>query len=403
MQVGRAAMAAAVGDFTPAQWNDWRWQLRNRISAPETAELLLRLSDEERRALEAQNRFRVDITPYFFSLLDADDPQCPLRRQVLPTEGEFLAFAGEAVDPLAEDTHSPVQGILHRYPDRVTLLATMECASYCRFCTRSRIVGNPEFNLGKAAYREPIEYIRGNPAVRDVLITGGDPLMLNDQYLDELLSLLRAIPHVEIVRFSTRLPTFMPQRIDDALCAMLARHHPIWVNLNVNHPAEITPEFREAAGRLADAGVPLGSQTVLMAGINDCPSVMRSLMHRLVQNRIRPYYIYMCDSVRGTGHLKTSTAAAINIMESLRGHTSGLAIPTMVIDAPGGGGKIPIGPNYIISRADRSLALRNFEGRTFHYDEPRGYAPHESETCEMCMNERHDRSSVFRMMQEGSR
>lgn len=366
------------------QWADWRWQVSHRLHSVEDLAQVIHLTPSERSALGASGCFRTDITPYFASLMDPNDPNCPIRRQVVPTDKELVSFQAEMDDSLAEDAHSPVPGIVHRYPDRVLMLVTTQCASYCRYCTRSRVVGNAHAQFSNADYQRQIGYIAANPQVRDVLISGGDPLMLSLKVLERLLAQLRAIPHVEVVRIGTRVPIFLPQRINDELVDILKRYHPLWMNIHVNHPKELTPESETAVAKLADAGIPLGSQTVLLAGINDCPNVMMALAHKLVKNRIRPYYLYQCDLVHGAGHFRTPVAKGIEIMEALRGHTSGFAIPTYVIDAPSGGGKIPILPNYLLSMSDSRVVVRNFEGFVSAYTQPADYQAHDPATCAYC-------------------
>ncbi len=318
----------------------------------------------------------MDITPYFASLIDPDDPNCPIRRQVIPTGKELMAFDGMFVDSLNEDAHSPVPGLVHRYPDRVLMLVTTQCASYCRYCTRSRIVGDPAAQFSRSDYDAQIDYIARTPQVRDVLLSGGDPLILPLRILEDLLRRLRAIEHVEIIRIGSRVPVFMPQRITAELVDMLRQFHPLWMNIHFNHAEEFTPEVEEAVARLADAGIPLGAQTVLLAGINDSVEVMKELVHKLVRNRVRPYYLYQCDLVEGAGHFRTTVSKGIEIIEGLRGHTSGYAIPTYVVDAPGGGGKIPVMPQYVISQAPGKVVLRNFEGFITTYNEPNDYTGH---------------------------
>ena len=366
------------------QWNDWRWQLSHRLNTVEDFARVIHLIPEEIAGLSAPGHFRVDITPYCASLMDPDDPNCPIRRQVVPTAHELVPFEAEMADPLAEDAHSPVPGLVHRYPDRVLMLVTTQCASYCRYCTRSRMVGDPHAQFSSADYERQLAYIAATPQIRDVLLSGGDPLILPQRILERLLQRLRVIPHVEIIRIGTRVPVFLPQRITDDLVAMLRRYHPLWMNIHFNHPKEITPEVESGLARLADAGIPLGSQTVLLAGINDCPNVMRSLMHKLVKHRVRPYYLYQCDLVHGAGHFRTPVAKGIEIMEALRGHTSGLAIPTYVIDAPGGGGKVPILPTYLLSLSDSQVVVRNYEGFISTYVQPTDYQPHDPATCPYC-------------------
>jgi lysine 2,3-aminomutase len=357
------------------QWEDWRWQLSHRLNSFEELSRVVNLTDEEAEGCR-HHHFRVDITPYFASLIDPDDPNCPIRRQVIPTSRELDNYAGTFVDSLNEDAHSPVPGLVHRYPDRVLMLVTTQCASYCRYCTRSRIVGDPAAQFSRSDYDAQIDYIARTPEVRDVLLSGGDPLILPQKVLEDLLRRLRAIPHLEIIRIGSRVPVFMPQRITPELVDMLRQFHPLWMNLHFNHAKEITPEVSQALARLADAGIPLGAQTVLLAGVNDSSEVMVELVHKLVRNRVRPYYLYQCDLVEGAGHFRTTVSKGVEIMESLRGHTSGYAIPTYVVDAPGGGGKIPVGPQYVISQAPGKVVLRNFEGFITTYDEPNDYTGH---------------------------
>lgn len=291
-------------------------------------------------------------------------------------------------DSLGEDAHSPVPGLVHRYPDRVLMLVTTQCASYCRFCTRSRLVGDSHVMFNSATYEAQLEYIAATPEVRDVLISGGDPLTLPLPVLERLLKRLREIPHVEVIRIGSRMPIFLPQRITSELVTMLSKYHPLWMNVHINHPKELTPEATAALGRLANAGIPLGSQTVLMAGINDCPNIIMALVHQLVRNRVRPYYLYQCDLVEGAGHFRTSVAKGLEIMESLRGHTSGYAIPTYVIDAPEGGGKVPLLPNYLLSMSDTKVVVRNYEGFITAYTQPKDYVPHDPATCPYCQRQR---------------
>ncbi|MBN1484170.1 MAG: lysine 2,3-aminomutase [Chloroflexia bacterium] len=367
-----------------AQWDDWRWQLRHRLNTLEELQQFIRLTPEEIEGVRAQHRFRLDITPYFASLIDADDPACPLRRQVIPTSRELRGFEAAMVDSLNEEAHSPVPGLVHRYPDRVLMLVTTQCASYCRYCTRSRIVGEARAQFKRSNYDAQIDYIAHTPEVRDVLISGGDPLLLATHVLEDILRRLRQIPHVEILRVGSRVPVFLPQRVDDELVGMLRRYHPLWLNIHVNHPREMAPEAQRACARLADAGIPLGCQSVLLAGVNDCPNVMRELVHALVRARVRPYYLYQCDLVPGAGHFRTPVSRGIEIIESLRGHTSGFAVPTFVIDAPGGGGKVPVMPQYLVSQGDGRVVLRNFEGFITTYSEPTDYQRHDPARCPAC-------------------
>jgi lysine 2,3-aminomutase len=380
--------AAAFHDIPDAQWNNWRWQLSKRLNTVAEIDQVLPLTEGERKALSAKGLFRVDVTPYFISLIDPDDPRDPIRLQVIPQAAEMEPFRGMMRDSLAEDDHSPVPGLVHRYPDRVLMLLTTQCASYCRYCTRSRIVGNPLAQFSRAEFEMQLDYLRKTPQVRDVLLSGGDPLALAPKILEEILSRLREIEHIEIIRIGTRVPVFMPMRVDDDLCNMLQKFHPLWMNIHVNHPNEITQELAAATDRLTKAGIPLGNQSVLLAGINDCTHIQRQLVQDLVRIRVRPYYLYQCDLVAGSGHFRTPVRKGIEIMEGLRGHTSGYAIPTYVIDGPGGGGKIPIIPNYIISQAENRVVLRNFEGYITTYDEPNTYQSHDPETCSACQNRR---------------
>ncbi len=387
-------------DVPAAQWNDWRWQLSHRLNSAEDFEKILTLTDSERRALDSQGLFRVDITPYFASLIDPNDPLDPVRKQVIPTAGEIVPFTGMMEDSLAEDRHSPVPGLVHRYPDRVLMLVTTQCASYCRYCTRSRIVGDPNATFSKQEFELQLEYLRHTPQVRDVLLSGGDPLVLAPRILEELLTRLREIPHIEIVRIGSRVPVFMPQRITQELCDMLGKFHPLWMNIHVNHPNEISAELAEACDRLSRAGIPLGNQSVLLAGINDCPHIQRKLVQDLVRIRVRPYYLYQCDLVEGAGHFRTPVAKGIEIMEALRGHTTGFSVPTYVVDAPGGGGKIPVTPNYLVSVSDHKVVLRNYEGYITTYEEPIDYQAHDPKTCAFCQRKRIEpgQSGVFGLL-----
>ncbi len=375
-------------DVPDEKWNDWRWQLSNRVNELDEVAEVLNLTDDEREGLGAPDKFRVDITPYFISLIDPDDPNDPIRRQVIPTAAEHQAFTGMMEDSLAEDRHSPVPGLVHRYPDRVLMLLTTQCASYCRYCTRSRIVGDPTQNFNRKEHEAQLDYLRRTPQVRDVLLSGGDVLTLAPKLLESVLRGLREIPHIEVIRIGSRVPVFLPQRVDDELCEMLAKYHPVWMNLHFNVPSEITPEVARACDRLTKAGVPLGNQSVLLAGVNDCVNTMRELVQRLVEIRVRPYYIYQCDLVEGSGHFRTPVGKGLEIMEGLRGHTSGYAVPTYVIDAPGGGGKIPVMPNYLISYSDHKVVLRNYEGYITTYEEPLEYTPHDKSSCQYCQHPR---------------
>ncbi len=375
-------------DVPDEKWNDWRWQLSNRLNSTEDFEKVLNLTDSERKALSTDGLFRVDVTPYYVSLINPEDPNDPIRKQIIPTAGEINAFTGMMEDSLAEDRHSPVPGLVHRYPDRVLMLVTTQCASYCRYCTRARIVGDPNQTFTRGEWDAQIEYLKNTPQVRDVLLSGGDPLTLAPKALEELLTRLREIPHIEVIRIGSRVPVFMPQRITAELTDMLQRFHPLWLNIHVNHPNEISAELADAADKLTRVGIPLGNQSVLLAGVNDCVHIQRDLVQKLVRIRVRPYYIYQCDLVEGAGHFRTPVAKGIEIIEGLRGHTSGFAVPIYVVDAPGGGGKIPVMPNYHISSSDHKIVLRNYEGYITTYEEPKDYRVHDPKTCSYCQSKR---------------
>ncbi len=357
---------------TRSEWNDWRWQLRYRIRNVEGLQRIVRLSvDEEQAVLRLGGQLPVGITPYFAALLDPDDPYAPLRKTVIPTTGEFISTPGEAADPLAEDSHMPVPGLVHRYPDRVLFLVTNFCATYCRYCTRARMVGQTgEYHFNPEQYQQALDYIEAHPQIRDVLLSGGDPLTMIDERLEWLLTRLRAIPHVEFVRIGTKIPVVLPQRITPELCRMLRRHHPLWMSIHFMHPTEVTPEVIQACERLADAGVPLGSQTVLTRGVNDDVATMKRLVHGLLRIRVRPYYLYQCDPISGSGHFRTSVQKGLEIIAGLRGHTTGYGVPTFVVDAPGGGGKIPLIPDPVVGRDGDFILLRNYEGGVFRYPDP---------------------------------
>jgi lysine 2,3-aminomutase len=367
---------------------DWRWQMSNRLNSVEELGKVINLTESEKKALSTNGLFRVDITPYFASLIDPDDTSCPVRKQVIPTASEMVPFQSMMEDSLAEDKHSPVPGLVHRYPDRVLMLVTTQCASYCRYCTRSRIVGDPSQTFSRKDFDAQIDYIERTPQIRDVLLSGGDPMVLAPKLLDMILGRLRAIPHLEIIRIGSRVPVFLPMRVTEEFCEMVSQYHPFWLNIHVNHHKEITPELAAACDRLTRAGVPLGNQSVLLAGVNDSVHLQRKLVHELVKIRVRPYYLYQCDLVEGSGHLRTTVSRGIEIMEGLRGHTSGYSIPTYVIDAPGGGGKIPVMPNYVVSQAPGKVVLRNFEGFMTTYQEPLDYDPAEIEHQEKLIEPR---------------
>jgi lysine 2,3-aminomutase len=361
-------------DATARDWNDWRWQNRNRVRTLADLARMIRLTDEEMAAIQRhEGPLPIGITPYYASLLDEHDATQALRRTVVPVMGEYIHTRGEADDPLGEDGHSPTPGLVHRYPDRVLLLVTGFCSVYCRYCTRARLVGaTGERSIKRHDLEKAIEYIAATPVVRDVLISGGDPLSLDEERLEWILSRLRGIPHVEFVRIGSKQPVVQPQRVTPALTRMLKRFHPLWMSLHFTHPDELTPEVAEACGRLADAGIPLGSQTVLLKGVNDDVETMRRLVHGLLRIRVRPYYIYQCDPISGSAHFRTSVEKGVEIIRGLRGHTTGYAVPTFVVDAPGGGGKLPVSPDYVIGRDGDDLVLTNFENKLFRYPDPGG-------------------------------
>jgi lysine 2,3-aminomutase len=349
-------------------WRDWTWQLKNRITTVEQLERLMTLTPSERAGcLFAKDKLALAITPYFFNLIDRDNPDCPIRKQVIPRIDESIVSQEEMLDSLGEDEHSPVPGLVHRYPDRVLFLVTDRCASYCRYCTRSRLVSNAQDYNFHPEYEQALRYIEAHPEIRDVLLSGGDPLLLSDKKLDHLLGRLRAIKHVEFIRIGSRIPVFLPQRITPELCEVFKKHGPIWMSIHVNHPKEATQELKDACERLSFAGVPLGNQSVLLRGINDDADVMKALVHRLLRMRVRPYYIYQMDLITGGAHFKSDVRKGIEIIRALRGHTTGYAVPQYVIDAPGGGGKVPINPDYLEKITDDEVVFRNFEGREFRY------------------------------------
>ena len=361
-------------DVNDEQWNDWKWQVKNRVETLEELKKYVKLTEEEEEGIrESLKTLRMAITPYYLSLIDQNDPYDPIRRQCIPTITETHISKADLLDPLSEDEDSPVPGLTHRYPDRVLFLITDMCSMYCRHCTRRRFAGQHDCQSPADRIQQGIDYIACTPQVRDVLLSGGDALMVNDNMLESIIQRLRAIPHVEIIRLGTRTPVVCPQRITDNLCNMLKKYHPIWVNTHFNHPHEITPESSAACERLANAGIPLGNQSVLLRGVNDCTYVMKDLVRKLVKIRVRPYYIYQCDLSMGLEHFRTPVSKGIEIIEALRGHTSGFAVPTFVIDAPGGGGKTPVMPNYVISQSPHKVVLRNFEGVITTYTEPSDY------------------------------
>ena len=386
IQTKRRRLFGYVGS---KDWSSWTWQMQNRIETVDELKAHLDLTQEEEQGIrKCLNTLRMAITPYYLSLIDPDNPDDPIRKQAIPTSHELEKSDCDLEDPLHEDEDSPVPGLTHRYPDRVLLLITDKCAMYCRHCTRRRFAGQMDNSLPMEQVDKAIDYIAKNPVIRDVLISGGDPLLLSDNKLEQVIKKIRNIPHVEIIRIGTRVPIVMPQRITPKLVEMLKKYHPVWINTHFNHPNEITPESKKACEMMANAGIPLGNQAVLLRGVNDCVHVMKKLMHELVKIRVRPYYIYQCDLSMGIKHFRTKVSKGIEIMEGLRGHTSGFAVPTFVVDAPGGGGKIPVMPNYVVSLAENKVILRNFEGVITTYSEPDDY--HSECHCEVCSKEKND-------------
>ncbi|MDY0110960.1 MAG: KamA family radical SAM protein [Candidatus Krumholzibacteria bacterium] len=367
----RTFRRAHYPEATDAEWHDWRWQLRHRIRSLEKLETILELGEAERQALsQGGSLLPFAVTPYYMSLIDPADPHQALRRTVIPDRSEFLRTHGEADDPLGEDGHSPVEGIVHRYPDRVLFLVHDFCSTFCRYCTRSRVVGQGELRPDRERLESGLQYLREHTEVRDVLLSGGDPLTLADEKLDWLLGELRRIPHIQFLRIGTKVPTVLPQRVTPQLVKMLRKHHPLFLSIHFTHPDECTPETALACRRLADAGIPLGSQTVLLKGVNDDVAVMQRLMHRLLMMRVRPYYLYQCDPISGSAHFRTTVARGLEIIRGLRGWTTGYAVPTYVIDAPGGGGKIPLQPDYLAGRDGDDLLLRSYTGEVHRYPDP---------------------------------
>ena len=374
-------------NVTDAEWNDWRWQVRNRVETLEELKKYIELTPaEEEGVKKSLATLRMAITPYYLSLIDPNNPSCPIRRQAIPTAAEVHQSPADLLDPLHEDEDSPVPGLTHRYPDRVLFLITDMCSMYCRHCTRRRFAGQHDCESTQDRIQAAIDYIARTPQVRDVLLSGGDALMVGDKMLESIIQRLRAIPHVEIIRLGTRTPVVCPQRITDDLVNMLKKYHPIWLNTHFNHPNEVTEESMAACARLADAGIPLGNQTVLLRGVNDDTEIMKQLVHDLVRMRVRPYYIYQCDLSMGLEHFRTPISKGIEIIENLRGHTSGYCVPTFVVDAPGGGGKIPVMPNYVISQSPHKVILRNYEGVITTYTEPADY---QENTCSPLPDKKH--------------
>lgn len=361
-------------EVSDAEWDDWKWQVRNRIETLDELKKHIDLTAEEEEGIrESLKTLRMAITPYYLSLIDPDNPHDPVRRQAVPSVQELYCSPADLIDPLREDDDSPVPGLTHRYPDRVLFLITDMCSMYCRHCTRRRFAGQRDAATPKDRIDACIEYIARTPAVRDVLLSGGDALLVEDSRLEYIIQRLREIPHVEIIRIGTRTPVVLPQRITPELVQMLRKYHPVWVNVHFNHSDEITEESTAACARLADGGIPLGNQSVLLREINDCPYIMKDLVKNLVKIRVRPYYIYQCDLSVGIEHFRTPVSKGIEIIENLRGHVSGYAVPTFVVDAPGGGGKIPVMPTYLISQSPYRVVVRNYEGVISTYTEPAGY------------------------------
>lgn len=382
MNEGRKRM---FPNATDSEWNDWKWQVKNRIETLDELKKYINLTKEEEEGVaKSLKTLRMAITPYYLSLINPEDKNCPVRRQAIPTGAETFQSAADLLDPLSEDEDSPVPGLTHRYPDRVLFLITDMCSMYCRHCTRRRFAGQTDQASPSERIQKAIDYIAKTPQVRDVLLSGGDALMVSDKMLESIIQRLREIPHVEIIRIGTRTPVVCPQRITDDLVNMLKKYHPIWLNTHFNHSKEITEESAAACARLANAGIPLGNQSVLLRGVNDCANIMKELVHNLVKIRVRPYYIYQCDLSMGLEHFRTPVSKGIEIIESLRGHTSGYAVPTFVVDAPGGGGKIPVMPQYLISQVPGKVILRNFEGVITTYTEPTNYESNCN--CEGCSN-----------------
>lgn len=354
-----------------ADWNDYHWQLRNRITSLSQLEQHLVLSDEERAGvLLTGNKLAMSITPHYFNLIEPNNPDCPIRRQVIPRIEESLDSADEMADPCGEDSHMPVPGLVHRYPDRVLFLVTDRCASYCRYCTRSRVVSGVGEQHLDTEFEAAFRYLEEHTEIRDVLLSGGDALMLSNNRLEAILKRIRSIEHIEFLRIGSRVPIFLPQRITPELCQMLQKYHPLWMSVHVNHPRELTIEVKEALERLANHGIPLGNQSVLLNGVNDDVDTMKTLVHKLLRCRVRPYYLYACDLIKGSSHLRTSISKGLEIIEGLRGHTTGYAVPQFVIDAPGGGGKVPLNPDYLIHRDGERTLIRNYEGKVYSYPEP---------------------------------
>ncbi|MFW2487840.1 lysine 2,3-aminomutase [Clostridium chromiireducens] len=371
-------------NVTNEQWNNWKWQISNRITTLEELEQVVNLTENEKNGIKASlKKLKMAITPYYATLIDPKDYNCSIRRQAIPTIDETNISEYDSSDPLHETQDSPVPGLTHRYPDRVLVLITEQCSMYCRHCTRRRFAGHDDTNLSSDNILKAVEYIKEHKEVRDVLLSGGDALCISDEKLEFILKKLREINHVEVIRIGTRIPVVMPQRITTNLCKIIKKYHPVWINTHFNHPNELTEESKLACKMLADSGIPLGNQSVLLKGINDCPYIMKDLVQKLVMNRVRPYYIYQCDLSEGIEHFRTPVSVGVEIIELLRGHTSGFSVPTFVVDAPGGGGKIPINPQYLVSQSSEKLILRNYEGILCTYTEPSDKS-HECKNCGIC-------------------
>lgn len=358
-------------NVSPEDWNSHTWQLKNCVKSLEQIEKHLTLSEEERAGiLLTGTKLATSVTPHFFNLIHPTDSECPIRRQVIPRIEETYVDPADMKDPCGEDSHMPVPGLVHRYPDRVLFLVTDRCASYCRYCTRSRVVSGVSDQKLEIQWDQAIEYLKKTPQVRDVLLSGGDPLLFSDNKLEKLLTRLREIPHIQFLRIGSRIPIFLPQRITPALCNILKQFHPLFISIHSNHPDELTSEVRDGLGRLADSGIQMGNQSVLLKDINDSVEIQRDLVHKLLMCRVRPYYLYQADLIEGTKHLRTGINKGLEIIEGLRGHTTGYGIPQYVVDGPGGGGKIPLNPEYVLDKNPERLILRNYEGKKFVYPEP---------------------------------
>jgi lysine 2,3-aminomutase len=369
----RDFIPSGKGHWTSAsdtEWNDWNWQLRNRINRIDQLTSKISLTSDELTGVQlSESKLAMGITPHYFNLIDPNDPHCPIRQQVVPRSGEMAFSPGEMADPCGEDSSMPVPGLVHRYPDRVLFLVTDRCAAYCRYCTRSRVVSGVGEQHLETDFSRAIQYLKDHTEIRDVLLSGGDPLLLSDQKLFTILKSLREIPHIEFIRIGSRIPIFLPQRITPQLVEMLKQFHPLWMSVHTNHPKELTAEVQTALGRLADAGIPLGNQAVLLKGINDDPEILKTLFQKLLRCRVRPYYLYQCDLIQGSAHFRVPIQRGLEIMEQIRGHTTGYAVPQYVVDGPGGGGKIPLNPDYVVAKEPDRWILKNYKGELFEYRE----------------------------------